>query len=107
MVCLNNNNMIFSGLGWTAEHAETSMVEHLNRSVSEYRDKRRIEEPCYNPDLRDKLKEEQKQSLRYFLSLYFIFSFVEILFVTLFPNFLKEKVLPSFLRLKNGLNFKF
>ena len=41
------------------------MVEHLNRSVSEYRDKLRIEEPCYNPDLRDKLKEEQKQSLRY------------------------------------------
>ncbi|XP_023327970.1 uncharacterized protein LOC111701070 isoform X2 [Eurytemora carolleeae] len=28
------------------------------------RDKLRIEEPCYNPDLRDKLKEEQKQSLR-------------------------------------------
>ena len=83
MVCLNNNNMIFSGLGWTAEHAETSMVEHLNRSVSEYRDKQRIEEPCYNPDLRDKLKEEQKQSLRYFLFLCFIFSFDEILFVTL------------------------
>ena len=51
-------------MSWKEEHAETTVMEHLNNSVSAYRDSLHQPETLLNPELRDILKKEQRLSLR-------------------------------------------
>jgi len=53
------------GLSWSEEHKENTIREHLNISVTSFRDSICPEESYLNPDLHDLLNKEQKNSLRF------------------------------------------
>lgn len=56
-----------AGLGWGGEHLMDSMQEVVNTTVSEARERTMVEQGdiCLNSELRDTLKKEQKQSIRF------------------------------------------
>jgi len=54
-----------SGLSWSEEHKEHTIIQHLNNSVTSFRESMVHEEIYLNQGLHDLLTKEQKDSLRF------------------------------------------